>query len=157
AVDDTSTVEAGRWVDIDVLKNDVGEGLRITSINGTAIAPGGAAVALIGGSIALLADGTLRFAPATGFSGGVAFDYTVVNSYGLLSTATVALDVKVNTAPTAVALENVAAILETDPTTNNVKVGDIVISDDGLGSNRITLSGADAGQFVVIGSELFLK
>jgi dihydroxyacetone kinase len=46
---------------------------------------------------------------------------------------------------TAVAVENVASVLESNGlTTADKKVGDIVISDDGIGSNAITLSGADA-------------
>jgi Ca2+-binding RTX toxin-like protein len=59
---------------------------------------------------------------------------------------------------TAVAVENVASVLESNGlTTADKKVGDIVISDDGIGSNAITLSGADAALFKVVGSELFLK
>ena len=38
-----------------------------------------------------------------------------------------------------------------------VKVADISITDDGLGTNNLTLSGSDAASFQVIGSALFLK
>jgi hypothetical protein len=66
----------------------------------------------------------------------------------------------VNEAPTAVALTSALvnnAILETASTAARTKVADIGITDDALGSNAATLSGADAASFEVIGSQLYLK
>jgi hypothetical protein len=141
-----------------VLANDVGAGLTITSINGTPVEVGGAAVVLASGSLELLSGGLLRFTPNGGFAGPAAFDYTVANADGLLSTAHVTLALKANGAPTAVTVENVASVLESNGNAQvDIKVGDIVIVDDGLGSNTITLSGADAAQFKLVGTELFLK
>jgi phosphodiesterase/alkaline phosphatase D-like protein len=63
-----------------------------------------------------------------------------------------------NAPPSAVSLANtVASLAENTSTTSRIKVADIVISDDALGSNVISLAGADAASFEVIGSELFLK
>ncbi len=63
-----------------------------------------------------------------------------------------------NASPTAVALNNsVTSIPENTSTAGGVKVADIVIADDGLGVNSVTLSGADASSFQVIGPALFLK
>jgi hypothetical protein len=63
-----------------------------------------------------------------------------------------------NTPPTALSLANtVASLAENTSTTSPSKVADIVITDDALGSNVISLAGADAASFEVIGSELFLK
>ena len=42
-------------------------------------------------------------------------------------------------------------------TANRYKVSDISIVDDGLGTNTLSLSGADAGAFEVVGSALFVK
>jgi Ca2+-binding RTX toxin-like protein len=128
ALNDTLTLPAGQASILNVLANDVGTGLTITSINGTLVQVGGAAVVLANGSLQLLTGGALRFTPSAGFIGPVAFDYTVSNADGLRSTAHVNIAVKGNAAPTAVAVENVPSILETDANTlTDIKVGDIVI------------------------------
>jgi len=64
----------------------------------------------------------------------------------------------VNEAPTAVALTNVtAALAENSSTASRIKLADIAISDDALGTNSIALSGADAAAFEVDGTVLYLK
>ncbi len=63
-----------------------------------------------------------------------------------------------NTPPTAVALTNTTTNLaENTSTASGIKVADIVVTDDGLGTNTISLSGADAGSFEVDGAALYLK
>ena len=63
-----------------------------------------------------------------------------------------------NQAPTAVALTNTTASLaENTSTSSPIKVADIAISDDGLGTNSISLLGDDAAAFEVIGTALYLK
>ncbi|MEI6722614.1 MAG: SdiA-regulated domain-containing protein, partial [Betaproteobacteria bacterium] len=63
-----------------------------------------------------------------------------------------------NTAPTAVSLLNaVASIPANTNTSGGVKVADISITDDGLGNNNLTVSGADASSFQIIGVALYLK
>ena len=63
----------------------------------------------------------------------------------------------VNEAPT-VALANTTTTLPEDTdTTSSMKVADIVVSDDALGTNTLSLSGADAALFEVVGTELHLK
>jgi uncharacterized protein YjiK len=63
-----------------------------------------------------------------------------------------------NAAPTAVALLNqVAAIPENASTAAVVKVADISITDDGLGNNNLSVTGADADSFQIIGIALYLK
>jgi hypothetical protein len=63
-----------------------------------------------------------------------------------------------NGAPTALSLANtIPSLAENTSTASRIKVADIVITDDALGTNTITLSGADAASFEVVGSELFLK
>ena len=65
-----------------------------------------------------------------------------------------------NQAPTAVALTTALtnnAIAENTSTTSRTKVADIAITDDTLGTNTITLSGADAASFEVVGNALYLK
>ncbi|NDH66055.1 MAG: hypothetical protein EBY26_06780, partial [Microbacteriaceae bacterium] len=64
----------------------------------------------------------------------------------------------INGPPTAVALTNTTTSLaENSNTTNRIKVADIVISDDAIGSNTISLQGSDAASFEVVGNSLYLK
>jgi len=63
-----------------------------------------------------------------------------------------------NQAPTAIKLNNaVASIPENTSTAAAVKLADIVVSDDGIGRNQLTVTGADAGFFQIIGTALYLK
>lgn len=63
-----------------------------------------------------------------------------------------------NLAPTSASLINmVTSIPENTSTAAPIRVADIQISDDGLGTNNLTLIGADAGSFQIIGNALYLK
>lgn len=63
-----------------------------------------------------------------------------------------------NAAATAVAVNNaLISIEENSSTASPVKLGDIVVTDDGLGTNALSLNGADANSFEITGSSLFLK
>lgn len=65
--------------------------------------------------------------------------------------------VDVNETP-AVSLTPVLSTLAEDAdTTEALKVADIAVSDDALGINALSLSGADAGLFEIVGTELYLK
>jgi len=64
----------------------------------------------------------------------------------------------VNEAPTAVAFDNTTtAIDENTDTTAGIRVADIVVTDDALGSETLTLTGSDAGFFEIIGNALYLR
>jgi len=66
--------------------------------------------------------------------------------------------VEVNGAPTAVALNNTtASLFENTNTSSRIKVADIAISDDAIGTNTISLLSADAASFEVDGNSLYLK
>jgi len=84
-------------------------------------------------------------------------DSTVTGSSSV--TSNYALTVTdVNEAPTAVALNNTTtSIAENTSTTTHIKVADIAVTDDALGTNAVTLSGADANSFEVVGTALYLK
>lgn len=63
-----------------------------------------------------------------------------------------------NQAPTAVSIGNpVNALLENSSTVVPVKLGDILVTDDGQGTNALSLTGADAAFFEIINSGLYLK
>ena len=60
--------------------------------------------------------------------------------------------------PPTVSLGNaITSIREDTNTSGGIKVADIVITDDALGTNELTLSGADAALFEIVGPELWLN
>jgi len=66
--------------------------------------------------------------------------------------------VTLNQAPTAVVLNNsLTAIAESTSTTTRIKVADITVTDDALGTNVLSLSGADASAFEIANNVLYLK
>ena len=66
--------------------------------------------------------------------------------------------VDVNEAPTGVSLSSPTRLLaDTTSTANRIKLSDIIITDDALGTNTITLSGADVAHFEYEGTELYLS
>ncbi|WP_199319624.1 ExeM/NucH family extracellular endonuclease [Dolichospermum sp. FACHB-1091] len=63
-----------------------------------------------------------------------------------------------NQAPTGLVLDNkVLAIAENTSTTAAIKIADITITDDGLGINTLSLSGADATFFEINDTALYIK
>src|SRR6478736_1071918 len=50
-----------------------------------------------------------------------------------------------------------ASIAENTSTASHIKVADINVTDDALGSNTLALTGADAASFEIVGSALYLK
>jgi hypothetical protein len=62
-----------------------------------------------------------------------------------------------NQAPT-VALSGIliTSLHDATDTTAAIKVADIVVTDDGIGTNTTSLAGTDAAQFSIVGTELFL-
>ncbi|MBS9390803.1 MAG: DUF4114 domain-containing protein [Dolichospermum sp. WA123] len=64
----------------------------------------------------------------------------------------------INQAPTNITLQNsITNLPEGTSTIARLKVADIVITDDGLGSNTISLTGVDAASFEVEGTVLYIK
>jgi hypothetical protein len=64
----------------------------------------------------------------------------------------------VNQPPTALAFANATSSLaENSSTSVRIKVADIIITDDALGTEVISISGADAGSFELDGNSLYLK
>ncbi|MEZ5926133.1 MAG: FG-GAP-like repeat-containing protein [Hyphomicrobiaceae bacterium] len=64
----------------------------------------------------------------------------------------------VNEAPTGLSFTAVApAVAEGTVLLNRLKVADVVVADDALGNENLSIAGADAGSFELIGTELYLK
>jgi ELWxxDGT repeat protein len=63
-----------------------------------------------------------------------------------------------NDVPTGVSLSNVVSeLLASANTTSAIRLADVVVTDDGLGTNTFSLSGADASVFEVVAGQLRLK
>ena len=136
-------------------------------------ADGDAVTATISGGadaarFSLSASGALSFNAAPNFEAPA--DAGADNTYNVTirasdvhgNTTDQALAVKVtdvNEAPTAIALSGTtASIAENTSTAARTKVADIAVTDDALTSgNAITLTGADAANFEVVGGALYLK
>ncbi len=98
----------------------------------------------------------------------VAFNYEVRNSYSIRVRSTdqgglytekgfsIAIT-DVNEAPTVALANTTTSLPENTSTASRLKVADIVVTDDALGVNALSLSGADAALFEIVGSELYLK
>lgn len=69
-----------------------------------------------------------------------------------------AASTSLNAAPTALSLLNAStSIDENTSTVARIKVADVAITDDGLGTNILSVSGADAASFEVDNTGLFIK
>ena len=73
-------------------------------------------------------------------------------------TAALAINVSDVNEPPTVALANTTPTVPVDTfTTAPIKVADIVVTDDAVGTNVLSLNGADAALFEIDGTELYLR
>jgi large repetitive protein len=114
-----------------VLTNDVGTLLTVTSNS-----------AALHGTVTVAADGTYTYIPATGYSGPDSFTYTVTDSSGSTSTATVSLTVN----PTAT---NDAGTTKAGVALN----GSTVLSNDAGSTLTVTANSAPAHGSVTIAAD----
>jgi Ca2+-binding RTX toxin-like protein len=106
------------------------------------------------------ASGALRLNASANFEAKSSYSLNVVASDGaLIKSKAVTVNVSnVNEAPTLIALTGVTnSLAENSSTASRVKVANIVVTDDALGSEVLSLSGADAGSFEIVGSALYIK
>ncbi len=138
----------------DIVVTDDALGTNTLSLSGT----DAASFEIDGTELYLKANTSLDHESKSQFDVTVVVDDTSVGSTPDATTAHSLAINDVNEAPTAVSLTNVTfALPEDHDTTSRVKVADIVVTDDALGSNSLDLSGSDAGFFEIIGTELYLK
>ncbi|BAY21903.1 5'-nucleotidase/2',3'-cyclic phosphodiesterase [Calothrix sp. NIES-2100] len=84
-------------------------------------------------------------------------DSTVGNTPDATASFTLTVN-DVNEAPTSVTFKNqTTSLAENSNTSIRVKVADIAIADDTLGTNNLSLTGTDAGSFEIDNSVLYLK
>ena len=63
----------------------------------------------------------------------------------------------VNEAPTLSLINQTTSLSELADASSGIKVADIVIADDALGTNQLTLTGPDAANFEILGTGLYLR
>ena len=112
---------------------------------------------LVGNELYLRSGVALDFEMQSQFQVTVELDYPELGST-FESSATMTLSLSdVNEIPVLVLTNAITAISEAADTSSRRKVADIAVSDDGLGSETVTLAGINASAFELIGAELFLK
>ncbi|WP_339613657.1 CARDB domain-containing protein, partial [uncultured Rubinisphaera sp.] len=132
---------------------DDGIGLNEVSLSG----PDAALFEIDGADLFLKANASLDFETNPILDVVVQVDDTSVGNTPD-DTAELSINVTdVNEAPTLEFSQTVTELIENTDTSNAIKVADIVVTDDALGSNVLSLTGADANLFDIIGTELFLK
>jgi VCBS repeat-containing protein/predicted outer membrane repeat protein len=110
------------------------------------------------GSLTLNANGSFTYQPAANYNGPDSFTYKVNDGHVDSSVATVSITVNPINDPPTLTLSNTATTLaENTSTASRVKVADIIVSDDGQGTNVLSLAGADAALFEIVGNVLYLK
>ncbi len=149
-----ATSTAARVKIADVVITDEGQGTNALSLTG----PDAALFELIGLELFLKAGVALDFETKPTLLATIAVDDAAVGS---TPDDTEALAISItdsNEPPTGVALANVVAeILSNTSTAVRIRVADIVVSDDALGTNLLTLSGPDAALFRIVGTQVLLR
>ena len=137
----------------DIVISDDGAGTNIVTLSGT----NAGLFEVVGTELFLKAGVVLNYEALSHLDLTVSVDDpTIANSPA--STVNYSLAITdVNEAPSAVLANTLASIAENTALPVHIKVGDIVITDDALGTEVITLSGASAALFEVVGTELFLR
>lgn len=149
--EDTDTSAAVKVADIVV--SDDGQGTNTLALTGV----DAALFEIVGTELFLKAGTPLDFENVPSFDVAVTVDDATIGS-SPDGTAPLSISVTdVNEAPSIGLINTVSLILETDDTTTRIKVADIVLTDDALGTTSLALTGADAGLFEIDGTELFLK
>ena len=136
----------------DLLQNDTDvEGDALTVDTSPVIGPAN-------GTLSLNGDGTFIYTPDAGYFGDDSFVYQVSDGNGGLAQATVQITVTdVNDAPTITLTNTTTSLLENAVDGGSVRVADIVVSDDAVGDETLSLTGADAGLFEIVGNELHVR
>jgi len=150
--ENTSTLAAIKVADIAITDDALGS--NTVSLTGA----DAAFFEVVGSGLFLKAGTSLNYEAKTSYSLTLSVsDPTVVGSAPVTTSYALAIT-DVNEAPTSVVLNNTVTSLEENTSTlAAIKVADIAITDDALGSKTVSLAGADAAFFEVVGSGLFLK
>lgn len=147
--ENTNTLAAVRVADIVVSDDALGT-------NFLTLAGADAAVfEIVGGALRLRAGTVLNFNTQSSYSVTVQVDDS---SVGATPDASVVFVLTITDSPVTVAVQNIVpSLLENTDTTAAIRVADIVVTDVGVGTNTLSLSGPHAAFFEIVGNELRLR
>ncbi len=149
--EDTDTSTAIRIADIVVVDDALGtNNLTLTGADA-------ADFEIVGTELRLKAGTALDFETKTSFDVAVEVDDPGVGSVPDDKAPHTLYISDVNEPPTVTLTNVVATLTEDTDTSTAIRVADIVVSDDAIGTNSLTLSGADAASFEIVGTELRLR
>jgi Ca2+-binding RTX toxin-like protein len=150
--ENTSTATRIKVADLGIADDALGtETIAVTGADA-------ASFEIYNGALYLKAGVALNYEAKSSYAVTVTVDDPTVGATPDLSQSFTLTVTNVNEAPTSVSFANTTtAIQENTSTATRIKMADIVVADDALGAENITLSGADAGSFEVIGGVLYLK
>ena len=111
---------------------------------------------IVGNELRLLAGASLDFESKPSLDVVVEVDDVAIGATPD-DTAPLSITITDVNEPPAISLTNsTRSIREDTNTSGGIKIGDIAIHDDALGTNTVTLSGPDAALFEIVGPELWL-
>ena len=149
--EDADTSAAIKIADIAI--TDDALGTNTLSLTGAAAA----SFEIVGTELRLRAGTSLDFESQSSFDVTVQVDDTTVGATPDDTAAHTLTITDVNEVPTVSLTNLVTTLAEDTDTTSAVKIADIVITDDALGTNTLSLTGADAASFEIVGTELRLR
>ena len=136
----------------DIVVTDDGRGVNELSLSGTDAEK----FEIVGSELRLLAGASLDFETKPRLDVVVEVDDVAIGATPD-DTAPLSITITDVNQPPAISLtHSIQSIREDTNTSGGIKIGDIVIHDDALGTNTVTLSGADATLFEIVGPELWL-
>jgi Ca2+-binding RTX toxin-like protein len=151
-VENTSTATRLKVADINV--TDDALGTNTLSLSGS----DANSFEIVGNELFVRAGTVLNFEAQTSYAVTVAVDDAAVGNTPDAITNFVIAITDANEAPTAITLVNpVNTLAENTSTTTRLKVADINVTDDAIGTNTLSLSGANANSFEIVGNELFVR
>ncbi|QPF82875.1 VCBS repeat-containing protein [Bradyrhizobium genosp. L] len=114
---------------------------------------------IVGNALYLKAGTVLDYETKASYAVAVTVDDVSVGTTPDATSSIYTLNVTdVNEKPTAVTLSNVTpSIAENTSTATHIKVADIAVTDDALGTNVLGLTGSDANYFEIVGNALYIK
>jgi hypothetical protein len=149
--EDTDTSSAIKIADIVI--TDDGFGTNVLSLSGADAAH----FEIVGTELRLRAGTSLDFETKDTYDVTVEVDDAAIPGTPDHSVDHTLSITDVNEAPSVSLANVVASLAEDTDTSGQIRIADIVITDDALGTNDLTLAGADAADFIIVGNELRLR